>query len=187
MALAGVAWLTRGTPAIKGWKEHELLRDLALGEESPEELAAKFDLAVQTVYDVRWKSKHRINAILAEWSNEFSDLWAVKKHARVADLLADHDSLTERMDELTEDAERATEVMRRGDPDAAPVRVPTREWRALVRDKAKLKAQIAHEIAVSGRMLTPLFYSGVNAQLHPARRLCDCRWNRRAWEVVGFG
>jgi hypothetical protein len=25
-----------------------------------------------------------------------------------------------------------------------------------------------------------------NAQLRLARRLCDCRWNRWAWEVVGF-
>ena len=137
---------TKGSPAIKGWEEHQLLRDLALGDESPEALAEKYGRALQTVYDFRWKNKHRINAVLAEWSNEFSDLWAVKKHARVADLIADHDSLRERQDELIEDAERATEVMRRVDPDAAPVRVPAREWRALVRDKAKLNHQIAEEM-----------------------------------------
>jgi hypothetical protein len=28
--------------------------------------------------------------------------------------------------------------------------------------------------------------TGVKAQLRLARRLCDCRWNRWAWEVVGF-
>jgi hypothetical protein len=30
------------------------------------------------------------------------------------------------------------------------------------------------------------FTAKVNAQLRLARRLCDCRWNRWAWEVVGF-
>ena len=124
---------------------HCILRELAVGE-SPEQLAAKYEVSVGTIYDIRWKNKHVLVEILAEWANEFSDLWAVKKHARVADLIADHDSLQERQDELLEDAATATEVMRRVDPDASPVRVPAREWRGLVRDKAKLKDQIAREM-----------------------------------------
>jgi hypothetical protein len=31
-----------------------------------------------------------------------------------------------------------------------------------------------------------LITAKVNAQLRLARRLCDCRWNRWAWEVVGL-
>jgi hypothetical protein len=131
-----------GSQSIKGWQEHELLRDLALGEESPDELAAKYDRPVQTIYDFRWRNKHRINVVLAEWSDQFSDLWSVKKHARMADLQYQADTLQELMNELKEDAAAATETMRRVDPDASPVRVPTREYRGLVRDKAKLLDQI---------------------------------------------
>ena len=36
--------------------------------------------------------------------------------------------------------------MRKVDPDAAPVRVPLREWRATVRDIAKLNHQIAEQM-----------------------------------------
>jgi hypothetical protein len=71
------------------------------------------------------------------------DLWAVKKHARIAELQADHDAIRARMREMEEDAEHATEVMRRVDPDAAPVRIsPLSDYRMLVREKAKLLDQI---------------------------------------------
>lgn len=55
-------------------------------------------------------------------------------------------TLQERLAELGEDAATATETMRRVDPEAAPVRVPLREWRCLVRDKATLDHQIAEEM-----------------------------------------
>jgi hypothetical protein len=57
------------------------------------------------------------------------------------------------MDELVEDAELATETMRNLNPDAAPVRVPLPEWRALVREKARLEHQIAEEMGqISARV-----------------------------------
>jgi hypothetical protein len=44
---------------------------------------------------------------------------------------------------MEEDAERATEVMRKVDPDAAPVRVsPLCDYRGLIKDKARLLDQI---------------------------------------------
>jgi hypothetical protein len=56
------------------------------------------------------------------------------------------DEQTARLKELKEDAERATEVMRRVDPDAAPVRVPRRDWNACSRELARLNQQIAQEM-----------------------------------------
>jgi hypothetical protein len=55
---------TKGAQDIKGWREHCLLRDLALNEETTEELADKYDIEVQTVYAYRWKNKHRIAVTL---------------------------------------------------------------------------------------------------------------------------
>jgi hypothetical protein len=72
----------------------------------------------------------------------------------VADLEHLADELQARMDELKADAETATETVRNVDPDATPVRVPMRKWRALTREKAKLLAQIAHEMGVSTRPLS---------------------------------
>jgi hypothetical protein len=129
---------------------------LALNEENPEQLAEKYDIATQTCYDIRYKHKSRIAAVLAEWSNEFSDLWAVKKHARVADAVHDLDQLQARMDELKEDAERATETVRNVDPTAGPVRVPLPAWRGLTRDKAKLRDQIMNEMGQNPQHLAAL-------------------------------
>jgi hypothetical protein len=66
-----LAGRVRSSENISGWREHGLLRDLALGEESPEVLAEKYGIpSVQTVYDFRWRNKHRIVAILDDWANE---------------------------------------------------------------------------------------------------------------------
>jgi hypothetical protein len=79
------------------------------------------------------------------------DLWSVKKHARIADLQADLDSLKARQQELLDDAAAQTEVMRRVDPDAVPVRVDGPEWRAIIREKARLSAQIEKSMGQEGR------------------------------------
>jgi hypothetical protein len=42
------------------------------------------------------------------------------------------------------------------------------------------------ETCISAQHSRFCFTTGVKAQLRLARRLCDCRWNRWAWEVVGF-
>jgi uncharacterized protein YfiM (DUF2279 family) len=122
----------------------------------PEALAEKYGIATQTCYDIRWRRKGEIAAILADWSNEFSDLWAAQKHARVADLVYLADQIQERMNELIEDAERATETLRSVDPTAGPVRVPLRDWRGLTRDKAKLLDQIMNEMGQNPQHLPAL-------------------------------
>jgi hypothetical protein len=98
-----------------------------------------------SIYAFRHRNKHRTAVTLAGWCDQFSDLWSVKKHARVADLQYLADQIQARMDELIEDAERATETLRSVDPTAGPVRVPLRDWRGLTRDKAKLLDQIMTE------------------------------------------
>jgi hypothetical protein len=137
---------TKGSKDIVGWQLHTILRELALNEKRPELIAEEQEIPVDTVYKLRWRNKAKIAAILADWSNEFSDQWAAKKHARTADILYLADELQARIDEIKADAEAATEVMKRVDPTAAPVRIDTRELRGLIRDKAKLLHQYAHEM-----------------------------------------
>ena len=137
---------TKGASGIVGWQRHILMRDIAAGELNPDEIAEKYGIPTQSVYDIRNRRKAELQAILDDWSNEFGDLWAVKKHARVADLEHLADELQARMDELKADAEAATETMRKVHPEAAPVRVPMREWRALTREKANLLDQICREM-----------------------------------------
>jgi len=136
----------KGSQNIKGWREHELLRDLALNEEGVESLAEKYEVQPQAIYDFRWRRKGDIAHVLADWANEFSDLHSVKKHNRVAELEYLKRTLYERLGELEADAVTATETMRRVDPEATAVRVPLREWRATVRDIARLEHQIAEEM-----------------------------------------
>jgi hypothetical protein len=42
------------------------------------------------------------------------------------------------------------------------------------------------ETCISAEYSRVCFTAKVKTQLRLARRLCDCRWNRWAWEVVGF-
>jgi hypothetical protein len=121
-----------------------------------EALAEKYDLALSSVYAFRDRKKARIARILDDWSNEFSDLWGDKKHTRAADILYLADTIQERTDELVDDAERATETMRKIDLDADPVRVPLREWKSLVREKARLLHQLAEEMGQLPQHIDPL-------------------------------
>jgi hypothetical protein len=75
---------------------------LALNEEGIEALGEKYDVQPQSIYDFRLRNKGRIAAVLAEWTNEFSDLHSVKKHNQVAELEYLKATLFERLGELTD-------------------------------------------------------------------------------------
>jgi primosomal protein N'' len=137
---------TKGASGIVGWQRHMLMRDIAAGELNPDEIAERHGIPTQSVYDIRHRRKAELQVILDDWSNEFSDLWSVQKHDRVARLEYLADELQARLDELKADAEAATETMRKVHPEAAPVRVPMRDWRALTREQAKLLDQICREM-----------------------------------------
>jgi hypothetical protein len=137
---------TKGASGIVGAQRHMLMRDIAAGVLNPDEIAEKYGIGSHAVYDIRHRRKAELQVILDDWSNQFTDLWAVQKHDRVADAQHDLDEVNARLAELKEDAEAATETMRRVDPEASPVRVPSREWRALVNLKIKLRDQICREM-----------------------------------------
>jgi hypothetical protein len=137
---------TYGAWGIVGWQRHMLMRDIAAGELNPDEIAERHGIPTQSVYTIRSRRRAELQAILDDWANEFSDLWSVKKHNRVARLEYLANELQARLDELKADADAATETMRKVHPDAGPVRVPMREWRALTREQAKLLDQICREM-----------------------------------------
>jgi hypothetical protein len=111
-----------------------------------EEMADKYGSEVDTIYHFKNRSKDRIAAVLADWSDEFSDLWSVKKHNRIAELQDAYAGVMARLNELTEEAERATEEMRTVRPNAAKVLVPGNEWRGYTRERARLLREIAEEM-----------------------------------------
>jgi predicted DNA-binding protein YlxM (UPF0122 family) len=75
---------TKNAVGVVGWRRHSMLRDVAAGDLSVEVIAEKYVVTTQYIYDLRYHSKAGLQAILDDWSNEFSDLWAVRKHNRVA-------------------------------------------------------------------------------------------------------
>src|SRR4029450_4011045 len=77
---------TKGASGIVGWQRHMLMRDIAAGELNPDEIAERHGIPTQSVYDIRHRRKAELQVILDDWSNEFSDLWSVQKHDRVARL-----------------------------------------------------------------------------------------------------
>jgi hypothetical protein len=136
----------QGSLGHRGLAASHVDADIAAGELNPDEIAERHGIPTQSVYDIRHRRKAELQVILDDWSNEFSDLWSVQKHDRVARLEYLADELQARLDELKADAEAATETMRKVHPEAAPVRVPMREWRALTREQAKLLDQICREM-----------------------------------------
>jgi hypothetical protein len=162
---------TKKAWGIVGWQRHSMMRDIAAGVMSPDEIAEKYGVPTQHIYDTRYDHKAELQAILDDWANQASDIWAVQKHNRWADMQHDLEQVIARLAELKEDAERATEVMRRVDPDAAPVRVPAREFDRLVNLKIKLRDQIERStgqdattidrIAGDANTMTKLFLLGL--------------------------
>jgi hypothetical protein len=147
---------TKGALEIAGFVNMASFVTLLSGPKNVEELAAKYDVQPTSVYAFKARKRAQIAAVLADWSNEFSDLWRVKKHNRVAELGWLADEQVARLGELKEDAERATETMRKIDPDAAPVRVPLRDWNARTRQLARLEAQIADEMGQNAAYIDAL-------------------------------
>jgi len=137
---------TKGVKDLLGWQKHSMLRDIAAGVKSPDEIAENYGVTPNAVYEQRRNNKARIQAILDDWSNQFSDLWTVQKHNRIAVLERRVNEVQLRFDELEADAEAATETMRKVHPEANPVRVPLREWKGLVVIEMKLLDQICREM-----------------------------------------
>ena len=137
---------THGAKNIVGQRKHGMLRDIAAGALSIDEIATKYGVVDQTVYDMRRRNKPTITAILDDWTNQFSDLVMVQKHNRMAELERVAWMWIHRLDALEAEAEQATEVMRRVDPEASPVRIPLREQAVCSRELGRIMDQICKEI-----------------------------------------
>jgi hypothetical protein len=94
---------TKGASGIVGAQRHMLMRDIAAGVLNPDEIAEKYGIGSHAVYDIRHRRKAELQVILDDWSNQFTDLWAVQKHARVADAVHDLDEVNVRLAELLVD------------------------------------------------------------------------------------
>lgn len=70
---------------ITGHRKLKLLRLLAAGEHSYEELGRMFDSSPNTITQFKYVHKEEIKEIQQNLDDEFAGLWIVKKHNRVAE------------------------------------------------------------------------------------------------------
>jgi hypothetical protein len=70
-----------------------MLHDIAGGALSIDQIATKHGVVDQTVYDIRKRHRPAIQKIYDNWTDKFTDLWAVQKHNRMADAVGDLDEV----------------------------------------------------------------------------------------------
>jgi hypothetical protein len=129
---------------IRGHARNALIHDLADRQQTYAQIAEKYGISEEAVR----QHAHYHRAVIAEKSAEINDrvtgVWATEKISRMALLTHQVEEIQDHMDALVEEAERATEEMRKQfGPDAARVRVDYKEWCRYV----DLQVKILHEIA----------------------------------------
>jgi hypothetical protein len=75
---------TTETPDIRGALRAELVRDLALGELSAEQLSEKYDRTVQAIYNFTSRNKAEIRRAKQVQSDEYQGLGYAEKWERLA-------------------------------------------------------------------------------------------------------
>jgi hypothetical protein len=89
---------------IRGYERLRLIRDLALGELSPRELARDYRLSVETVIEFRESFHEEISELRAALANslpiETAALWITRKQNRLAEMQAEAEEIRDFLEEL---------------------------------------------------------------------------------------
>jgi hypothetical protein len=104
MASDGQAPSPRQGPPITGQRRIRLLHDLALGDLSVRELAAKYGKAEQTIMNITYENKDEIDkirtALREDQYSALNHLWIAQQELRIAEAQADYEDLVEDIEEL---------------------------------------------------------------------------------------
>lgn len=98
------------------WVQLKLIRQLAVGEFTQRELAAKYDCTQGAIAAFNNRHRERVEEVKADLANEFAGLWAVKKNARIALYERQCEVITAHMEQHGPDAPltRALQAAQRG-------------------------------------------------------------------------
>jgi len=94
-------------PVLRGYRRRALLRDLAMGELSPRELAKKHDITIQDVLSTKETEAENIRELSQALSGtlniEVAGLWIAQKQNRLAELEHEASEIREALRNLRED------------------------------------------------------------------------------------
>jgi hypothetical protein len=118
---------------------------MAEGRKSDLELAAEYDIAVQSVGSFRQRHKPDIQAKKQNWSAQFDHIWSTRVENRLRLLTVRLEEVEHQIRLLHDHAERETEMIRNVDPDASEVPVIGREFAAYTKLQKELLREIAEQ------------------------------------------
>lgn len=81
----------------KPWVRAKLIRDLARGENTQRELAARYGCTQQSISDFGKRHVERIAELAGRLDDEFADLWAADKRNRLAVLQSQIEDIADTM------------------------------------------------------------------------------------------
>ena len=79
-----------------------LIQDLAVGDMSHADLAAKYEVEPKTVTNFAYRNKHRVAVIAQNQVDELAGLWIARKQYRVATYQAEVDRNLELINDMVE-------------------------------------------------------------------------------------
>ncbi len=100
-------------PLTRGWRRAQLLRELAQGEQTMTQLAAKYGVTIGRISQINKEDAERIAAIKEDLENEFAGLWIAQKYNRLAEYQAMAERILDRVgEEIDPDDEQAVQLER---------------------------------------------------------------------------
>jgi hypothetical protein len=145
---------------VREWRKEQFINDLALGEKSYEELATDYDVEHQTIRVFAMRHRADVHAKKQDLSSEYSHIWATQKGNRLRGLTDRLEEVVHQIELIHEHAARETELIRTVDPEAAEVKVNSREllaydreYRALAREIADQCGQLPQRVTVDAAVI----------------------------------
>jgi transcriptional regulator with XRE-family HTH domain len=84
-----------GQQAIRGYRLHNLLRDLALKELTAAQLADKYGVSTATIDNYRKRFAIEVREIQEHFEDDLAGLWIAKKRNRIAEYQKKYEDLDE--------------------------------------------------------------------------------------------
>jgi hypothetical protein len=133
-------------PLERGWTRWKLIRELAVGEQTPASLARKYGVDRSAIAHFGKRHAAEIEEVRAEVQDELVGLWITQKAARLAEYQQDLEDVNALMalDMDPDTAPRADPD--EDDPDGAEVIIVGAKVPALLKAKARLLHQVAEEM-----------------------------------------
>lgn len=129
-------------PRITGWRRLQLIRDLAVSDETQEQIALRIGRSRTTVAQFAGRHRAEIEAIRKADGDALAALWIAQKASRVAEYQADAERLAQELERPVETPDDLDDDRPRGADSPALVRARALVLRSVAEELGQLTQKV---------------------------------------------